>query len=276
VTLYDTDGTTSLGTATAAGDGSWTITASTLASGAHTLTARQTDLAGNTSAASASLVVTIDTAVPAALGAPDLDASSDTGSSNTDDNTDDTTPTFSGSGAEPGAVIRLYSDQDHTLVRGETTADLSGNWSITSSELDDRVHKMTVTQTDAAGNTSDESPELPVTITLPTAPVMLESPLGIDDPGLAPAADDPSGLFGEGGAGGYIDLSIDGSGMLRIGFASAPDPANSTSLPGLGGQLPVGGSWPGGGIGGVGIGDAIDPLLSSSDLAGSSLSKLGG
>jgi hypothetical protein len=38
----------------------------------------------------------------------------------------------------------------------------------------------------------------------------------------------------------------------------------------------VGGSWPGGGIGGVGIGDAIDPLLSSSDLAGSSLSKLGG
>ena len=64
--------------------------------------------------------------------------------------------------------------------------------------------------------------------------------------------------------------------MLRIGFASAPDPANSTGLPGLGGQLPVGGSWPGGGIGGVGIGDAIDPLLSSSDLAGSSLSKLGG
>ncbi|HVW96143.1 MAG TPA: FG-GAP-like repeat-containing protein, partial [Mucilaginibacter sp.] len=38
VTLYDTDGTTSLGTVTADGSGNWSITSSTLAEGTHTIT----------------------------------------------------------------------------------------------------------------------------------------------------------------------------------------------------------------------------------------------
>ena len=77
VTLYDTNGTTVLGTATADGSGNWSITSSTLGDGGHTLTAKQTDMAGNVSAASAGLVVTIDT-VAAAPSAPDLVAASDT------------------------------------------------------------------------------------------------------------------------------------------------------------------------------------------------------
>ncbi|MGQ9367075.1 beta strand repeat-containing protein [Azospirillum sp. ST 5-10] len=62
VVLYD--GGTAVGTATVAGAGAWTIAPGTLLDGAHTLTAQATDGAGNTSAASSDLVVTIDTAAP--------------------------------------------------------------------------------------------------------------------------------------------------------------------------------------------------------------------
>ncbi|MEJ6020618.1 Ig-like domain-containing protein, partial [Ramlibacter sp. PS4R-6] len=85
VELFDSDGTTSLGTATADGSGNWSITSSTLGEGSHTLTAKQTDVAGNTSVASAGLAVTIDTTAPAAPSAPDLTAGTDSGSSSTDD-----------------------------------------------------------------------------------------------------------------------------------------------------------------------------------------------
>ncbi|HEU5081551.1 MAG TPA: MBG domain-containing protein [Opitutaceae bacterium] len=66
VTLYDTDGTTVLGMATAAA-GNWSITSSTLSSGAHTLTATATDAAGNTSSASSGLLVRIDNSAPTSL-----------------------------------------------------------------------------------------------------------------------------------------------------------------------------------------------------------------
>ena len=52
VTLYDSDGTV-LGTAVADASGNWTITSSLLSDGDHTLTVKQTDIAGNTSDASA-------------------------------------------------------------------------------------------------------------------------------------------------------------------------------------------------------------------------------
>jgi hypothetical protein len=50
-----------LGAAVADVSGNWSITSSTLSSGTHTLTTKQTDLAGNTSDASSGLAVTIDT-----------------------------------------------------------------------------------------------------------------------------------------------------------------------------------------------------------------------
>jgi len=68
VTLYDTDGTTVLGTAVATG-GNWSITSSVLAAGTHTLTAKATDVAGNTGTASTGLDMTIDTVVPTISGA---------------------------------------------------------------------------------------------------------------------------------------------------------------------------------------------------------------
>jgi len=61
VTLYD--GATLLGTVVA-GAGGWTYTTGVLTQGDHTITAVSTDTAGNVSAASAGLTITIDTAAP--------------------------------------------------------------------------------------------------------------------------------------------------------------------------------------------------------------------
>src|SRR6185503_7704929 len=123
----------------------------------------------NPSVASASLVVTIDTAA-AAPSAPDLQAASDSGNSSTDNITNDATPTVSGNGAEAGAAVTLY-DTDGTTVLGNTTADLSGNWTITSSALADGNHTLTVKQVDIAGNPSVASASLIVTAAAaPSAP----------------------------------------------------------------------------------------------------------
>ncbi len=59
------DGATQLGTVTAVG-GNWSFTTAALIDGGHSFTAKATDVAGNISAASTALGVTIDTAAPAA------------------------------------------------------------------------------------------------------------------------------------------------------------------------------------------------------------------
>src|SRR2546421_405275 len=133
VTLFDTNGTTVLGTATADGSGNWTITSSTLRSGRHRVTNKRTSMGGPTRSASAGLAVTIDTAA-AAPSAPDMTAASDTGSSSTDNITSNITLVFTGSGAEAGATVTLF-DTNGTTVLGTATADGSGNWTITSSTL---------------------------------------------------------------------------------------------------------------------------------------------
>jgi hypothetical protein len=64
VTLYDTDGTTVLGTGLAnTTTGAFGITTSTLASGTHNITAKAIDAAGDASTLSASYAVTV-TAAP--------------------------------------------------------------------------------------------------------------------------------------------------------------------------------------------------------------------
>ena len=158
VTLFD--GTTPVGSATASAGGTWSITSSTLGDGTHTLIATDTDAAGNASAPSAALAVTIQTTVPAAPSAPDLTPASDDGVSNADDITSITTPTFTGS-APAGNTVTLF---DGTTPVGSATASAGGTWSITSSTLGDGTHTLIATDTDAAGNVSAPSAALAVTI----------------------------------------------------------------------------------------------------------------
>jgi hypothetical protein len=84
------EGSTTLGTTTAAANGSWSFTPSGLADGTHAIVASETDTAGNT--ATTSLNFTLDTTAPAVTER----LLSDTGSSSTDHITSNDTLTGSG------------------------------------------------------------------------------------------------------------------------------------------------------------------------------------
>ncbi len=185
INLYDTDGTTLLGTTVADGAGNWSITSSALATGSHVLTVRQVDAAGNVSPASTSLSVTIDGAA-AAPAAPALAAASDTGAVG-DRITSDTTPTVTGT-AEAFASVTLYATDGVTAL-GTATANASGAWSIVSSTLGEGAHALTVKQTDLAGNVSAASAVLNLTVDS-LAP-------GAGEPPLLAAPSD-SGAVGDG------------------------------------------------------------------------------
>jgi hypothetical protein len=154
-----------VGTTTADSTGNWTYTPTAdLGEGDHTVSAVQTDPAGNTSPASADTTFTVDsTALAPVITGP-------TGP------TGDTTPVITGTG-EPGATVTVVIDG--TTV-GTTTVSGDGTWSFqVTTPLSEGVHQVSATQTDTSGNTSPTSPERPLTIdtSAPAAPVIV-SPVG--------------------------------------------------------------------------------------------------
>ena len=150
------DGMEPLGTTTANAAGSWTFTPTAdLEDGAHTLTAKATDAAGNTSAASDAVVVWIDTQPP--------EAPTITNPANglvTHNNM----LTISGS-AEANTTVRVF---DGTTLLG-TAENGPGYWTFTPTRaLSEGAHTLTAKATDAAGNTSAASNA--VTVTIDTVP----------------------------------------------------------------------------------------------------------
>jgi len=164
------DGATVIGTGLANGAGIWSIKSTTLGDGAHQINVLSTDAAGNVTAGAASLTVIIDTIAPAATPLPNLTNASDTGRSIADNITSVTAPAFNGTG-EAGGTVTLYSSG---IARGSAKITAGGAWSITSSVLPEGLHNLGTRVTDAAGNTSDLSPFLAVTIdtTAPAAPTI--------------------------------------------------------------------------------------------------------
>ncbi|WP_310673178.1 Ig-like domain-containing protein, partial [Burkholderia multivorans] len=61
------------------------------------------------------------------------------------------TPTITGSGAQPNAKVTIFIDGQPV---GTVTADAGGRWSYTPGTLPDGSHQISVTQTDANGNSS--------------------------------------------------------------------------------------------------------------------------
>lgn len=112
VSLYDTDGVTLLGSATADGSGNWSVTSSALPAGTHLVSVRATDAAGNQGAASAAYTLLVDST------APTLTISSDVSTLDLGD-TAIITFTFS---EDPGAT---FTDGD-IAVSGGTLGALSG------------------------------------------------------------------------------------------------------------------------------------------------------
>ncbi|NBR08007.1 MAG: hypothetical protein EBT92_19905, partial [Planctomycetes bacterium] len=159
VNLYA--GSTLVGTAIVAPDGSYSVSASpALTDGTYAFTTKYVDPAGNLSTASSSISVTIDSTPPAVPPTPDLVASSDTGASNSDNITADNTPTFAGFGT-PGDTIKIYVDG---VLAGSALVDVNGNWSITANSIADGVHQITSQAVDPAGNASAQSTPLLLTI----------------------------------------------------------------------------------------------------------------
>lgn len=115
--------------------------------GSNSVQARQTDIAGNVSAASPAFIFTLKT-TPPAVSAPALDPASDSGSSNIDEVTNISTPLITGT-AEDSATIQLFGGGQ---LLGAATA-VGGRWAITSIPLSDGPHVVFAKATDAAGNT---------------------------------------------------------------------------------------------------------------------------
>jgi hypothetical protein len=145
------EGATVLSTATADINGLAVFNVVGQANGAHNYSVSQTDFAGNTSASTVLLTVNVDSVLPAAP-TPDLSSATDSGSSNTDNITSDVHPTFNGPTVEPFATVSLF---DGAIEIGTTTADASGNWSITSATaFTQGTHSIGMSVTDTSGNTA--------------------------------------------------------------------------------------------------------------------------
>ena len=124
--------------------GAWTFATGTLADGSHAFTTKAMDAAGNLSAASAALNVTVDTVAPTApVLVSDVSAAH---------NSVDVTGT-----AEAGSTVALY---EGTTLLASGIANSSGHWTINTGSLSAGAHDFTATATDAAGNVSAISADL--------------------------------------------------------------------------------------------------------------------
>ncbi|WP_128927175.1 Ig-like domain-containing protein [Bradyrhizobium guangxiense] len=144
VTVYD--GSTAIKTAIVQADGSWSAQV-TLANGSNSLTAKVSDVAGNTTTSNA-VVYTLSTTGPAVTE----HLTSDTGASALDQITSN--PALSGTGL---ANTTVHFTIDGTLAATTALADASGNWSFTPSGLGDGLHTIVASQTDTFGNTGSAS-----------------------------------------------------------------------------------------------------------------------
>ncbi|RJT34225.1 Ig-like domain-containing protein [Rahnella woolbedingensis] len=154
VNVYEGD--TLLGSTTAKADGTWSYTTPERADGMHDFTVTATDAAGNISVPSADFVVDVETADITPPDAPViLDAfGTDNAEIANGGTTDDDRPQLSGS-AEPESIVNIY---DGTILLGSAITGSNGVWNYeVSGELSDGKHTLSVTATDAAGNTSTHS-----------------------------------------------------------------------------------------------------------------------
>ena len=221
VTVYD--GAAALGSVTADVDGNWRFVSSALAQGTHTLSARVTDAAGNVSVPSSTATVVVDTTPPAAVT---LAASNNNGTTVTpiapDGTTNDSTPLLSGT-AEAGSRVII---SDGGTVLGSVTAGSNGQWSFTTPTLADGPHTLSVSATDAAGNTS-EAALLTLTVATaapaPVADLTVNDNVGATQGNLANGGvtdDSTPTLNGTTGAGNIVTV-YDGTTLLGTVTAGA-------------------------------------------------------
>lgn len=127
------EGAATLGTVVADGSGLWSITpAAALSDGVHKLAVNATDGAGNISANSGLLTLTVDTQILA----PAFTSATATKLMGT---------------AEAATVVRVF---DGGTLLGQAIATSKGTWTL-SHNLSDAPHTLTITADDKAGNSGD-------------------------------------------------------------------------------------------------------------------------
>ncbi|MER2493085.1 Ig-like domain-containing protein, partial [Catenovulum sediminis] len=143
---------------TADGSGNWSIAGSEIDvsafnNGTLTVTATQTDDAGNTSTA-ATQNITLDNAAPSALT-----ITTPIESDGLVNAAEDNDVLIAGTGAESNASVTVIITDGNSNLSRTVNADSSGAWTISGSEFDISTFNngtltITATQTDDAGNTS--------------------------------------------------------------------------------------------------------------------------
>ncbi len=215
------------GTATAAaGSGAFSFTVN-LPAGANVITVTATDAAGNVSAASTPLTVTVDTTAPAAPAGLDLAAADDTGVSNSDDLTSlGSGLTITGT-APANTSVQLLSG---TTLLGSGPAGATGTFSIDVA-LPAGASTITATALDPAGNASPASAPLTITVdnTAPAAPLALALAAADDDgssstDGVTDVTQDLT-ITGTAAAGSVVQLFGNGA---SLGTATADAQGNFT------------------------------------------------
>ncbi|EML1452266.1 BapA prefix-like domain-containing protein [Enterobacter kobei] len=216
--IVSVDGTPSAVPVTVQPNGSWTWTAdSTLADGQHTFTVSASDPAGNTSASSAPLNVTVDTLDPTAPDNLNLAAEG--------------TP-LTGT-AEAGSIITVT---DGSTVIGTGVVDSTGNFSIAVSPAPQDGATLTVSATDASGRTSPDA-TYNVIGTLPNLPDIPVITAINDD--AAPLTGDVKGkttnditptLTGTAEAGSLVTIYQDG-GLTPVATVTADGSGNWSYTP---------------------------------------------
>ncbi|MDH1053110.1 Ig-like domain-containing protein, partial [Pseudomonas sp. GD03903] len=178
VTLYDKG--TAIGSIVADGGGNWSYTPATdLADGAHNITVKAVDVAGNTSAASDAFSFTIDLtpAAPVIVSVYD-DVGAKQGNLIPGETTDDARPTISGT-SEPNRIVVIY---DNTVWLGTTNSDANGDWSFTPRfDLANGTHSILARATDGTDRLSGVSNEFGFTISATTVSVSAQRLPAQDD-----------------------------------------------------------------------------------------------
>ncbi|WP_435277213.1 Ig-like domain-containing protein [Psychrobium sp. nBUS_13] len=207
---------------------SWSVdvaTADLLADLDFTVTATGTDVAGNPISATVLSEHTVDTDKPdAPTNAPDLVVASDTGSSSTDDITNINTPTFTvnfdKTDVVVGDMVKLYNAAGAEI--GSKTLDgadvLAGKVNVTVSTAltSDGTHNITAGITDIAGNESDKSTGIDVTIdtigegTVTVNPITSDDIINLAESGVTPTAVTGT-VTGELSAGDAITFTVNGT-----------------------------------------------------------------
>ncbi len=155
-----------------------------------------------------------DNLAPNIPSIPDLVDDSDSGASNEDDVTSDNTPTFLVTGCEPGATVQLNIVELGDYVSGTCGSDRTVQ--IDGSTIEEGNHSIIARQTDTAGNISDDSGALTLTIdtTAPEAPGAAPEMTDATDSGSSNSdniTNDTTPDFTGSCSNGYVRYYFDGS-----------------------------------------------------------------